>query len=69
MISEFINDIRRRLKKIITDDNMLGGSCSRIDYQLASRCVNTQVIEIYSYIQSSITANSDENNEIDFIIR
>jgi len=65
MISEFINDIRRRLKKIITDDNMLDGSCSRIDYQLASRCVDTQVIEIYSYIQSNITANSDENNEID----
>ena len=60
MISEFINDIRRRLKKIITDDND-----NMLDVSFTSRCVNTQVIEIYSYIQSSITANSDENNEID----
>jgi hypothetical protein len=63
MISEFINDIRGRLKKIITDDNMLDSSCSSINYQLASRC-NTRVIEIYSYIQSSIITNTNDDYKI-----
>ena len=46
MISEFINDIRRRLKKIITDDNMLDGSFTS-DVML----INSEYISYSYYLQ------------------